>query len=153
MSKNSEVLAARSLLGLASRRRDAEAITDARRDLAAAKIAAYIEKVVAEAPPLTDAQRDRLSAIIGAGLPSTAPPLPDPRREAQARLDAARHAFRTALTDCAVCGIPEQGHPLAHGPNNHPYTPPDPDQVASIAAKHRPNIHEAERALTAALTT
>lgn len=67
MSKNSEVLAARSLLGLASRRRDAEAITDARRDLAAAKIAAYVEKVVAEAPPLTDAQRDRLSAIIGAG--------------------------------------------------------------------------------------
>lgn len=67
MSKNSEVLAARSLLGLASRRRDVDAITDARRDLAAAKIAAYIEKVVAEAPPLSDEQRDRLSAIIGSG--------------------------------------------------------------------------------------
>ena len=67
MSKNTEVLAARSALGLASRRRDSEAIAQARRDLAAAKIAAYVERVVADAPPLTDEQRDRLSAIIGAG--------------------------------------------------------------------------------------
>lgn len=67
MSGNSEVLAARSALGVASRRGDAEAATEARRDLAAAKIAAYIEKVVAEAPPLSDEQRDRLSAIISAG--------------------------------------------------------------------------------------
>lgn len=63
----SEVLKARAALGVAARRGDDEAATDARRDLAAAKIAAYIEKVVAEAPPLTDQQRDRLSAIIGAG--------------------------------------------------------------------------------------
>lgn len=63
----SEVLKARAALGVASRRGDDEAATDARRDLAAAKIAAYIEKVVADAPPLTDEQRDRLSAIIGAG--------------------------------------------------------------------------------------
>lgn len=63
----SEVLKARAALGVASRRGDDEAATDARRDLAAAKIAAYIEKIVADAPPLTDEQRDRLSAIIGAG--------------------------------------------------------------------------------------
>lgn len=62
----SEVLKARAALGVASRRGDDEAATDARRDLAAAKIAAYIEKIVADAPPLTDEQRDRLSAIIGA---------------------------------------------------------------------------------------
>lgn len=63
----SEVLKARSLLGNATRRGDDEATNEARRDLAAAKIAAYVEKVVADAPPLTDEQRDRLSSIIGAG--------------------------------------------------------------------------------------
>ncbi|WP_420112336.1 hypothetical protein [Pseudactinotalea sp.] len=63
----SEVLKARSALGNATRRGDDGAAEDARRDLAAAKIAAYVEKVVAEAPPLTAEQRDRLSAIISAG--------------------------------------------------------------------------------------
>ncbi len=37
------------------------------RDLAAAKIAAYIEKVVSAAPPLTAAQKSRLAALIGGG--------------------------------------------------------------------------------------
>ncbi len=38
--------------------------TDARRDLAAANIAAYVRKVVDAAPPLTDEQRDRLTLLL-----------------------------------------------------------------------------------------
>ncbi|MBW0274305.1 hypothetical protein ATM97_16990 [Nocardia sp. MH4] len=38
---------------------------DARRALAAAKIAAHAEKVLADAPPLTDEQADEIVAIIG----------------------------------------------------------------------------------------
>jgi hypothetical protein len=37
---------------------------DARRDLAAANLEQYIERVVAEAPPLTAEQRDKLAAIL-----------------------------------------------------------------------------------------
>lgn len=70
MSKNSEVLAARSALGLASRRRDAEAIAEARQELASAKIAAYVNAALAEAPPLTDEQKDRLSSILTGALRS-----------------------------------------------------------------------------------
>lgn len=43
---------------------DAPQVADLRRDLAAAKIAAYIEKVVAAAPPLTTAQVDELSLLF-----------------------------------------------------------------------------------------
>jgi hypothetical protein len=42
-------------------------LVDARRDLAAEKIAAYVARVVADAPPLTDAQRDRLARLLQAG--------------------------------------------------------------------------------------
>jgi hypothetical protein len=41
-----------------------ERIADARRDLAAKKLAAYISRVVAEAPPLTPEQRTRLAALL-----------------------------------------------------------------------------------------
>lgn len=43
--------------------------TTLERDLAAARIAAYAEKVLADAPPLTPAQVDRLATIFrAAGL-------------------------------------------------------------------------------------
>lgn len=60
----SEVLSARGRAGQAKRTGDPKRIEGAYRDLAAAKIAAYIEKVVAEAPPLTAAQRDRLAILL-----------------------------------------------------------------------------------------
>lgn len=37
------------------------------RDYAAERIAAYVEKIVADAPPLTNEQRDRLTAILRGG--------------------------------------------------------------------------------------
>lgn len=61
---SSDILAARSRVALAVRRRDPEAERDARRDLAAAKLEAYAARVVAEAPPLTEAQRDRITALL-----------------------------------------------------------------------------------------
>jgi hypothetical protein len=46
---------------------DPKAIEDARRDLAAEKIAAYVDKVLDAAPPLTDEQRARLAELLHAG--------------------------------------------------------------------------------------
>ena len=47
-----------------SRPADDPELIDARRDLAAAKLDAYVKRVLAEAPPLTDAQRDRIAALL-----------------------------------------------------------------------------------------
>lgn len=65
------VISARGRLGYAKRIGDPQTVSDAKRDLAAAKLEAYIARVVAEAPPLTSAQRDKL-----AGLLRTAEPAP-----------------------------------------------------------------------------
>lgn len=64
MSTSKPTLQARAELGVATRLRDPERISAARRDLAAAKIQQYVERVVAEAPPLTPEQADRLAAIL-----------------------------------------------------------------------------------------
>ena len=67
-----KVLSARSRLGVASRRADPEAVVAARRELAAAKLEAYVAKVVAEAPPLTGEQSRIIAAMLtpGEGNPS-----------------------------------------------------------------------------------
>lgn len=39
-------------------------LTGARRDHAAEKLAEYVERTVAEAPPLTPAQRDRIAVLL-----------------------------------------------------------------------------------------
>lgn len=59
-----EVLAARSRLGVATRRKQPSEIESARQDLAAAKLEAYVEKIVSGAPPLTTEQRARLAALF-----------------------------------------------------------------------------------------
>jgi len=41
-----------------------EAIAESRRDLAAERIACYVEKVLAQAPPLSAAQQDRLTVLL-----------------------------------------------------------------------------------------
>jgi hypothetical protein len=46
---------------------DSPQAQNARRELAEAQITTYIERVVAEAPPLTPAQRDRISALLRGG--------------------------------------------------------------------------------------
>ncbi len=38
---------------------------DAKRNLAAANLEAYIKRIVAEAPPLTEDQRSRLALLLG----------------------------------------------------------------------------------------
>ena len=57
-------LQARNKLGNVARYGSAEDVAGARRELVAAKLAAYVSKTVAEAPPLTDAQRDRIAALL-----------------------------------------------------------------------------------------
>jgi hypothetical protein len=46
----------------------AEHAVDVRRDYATEKLAEYVGKVVAEAPPLTPAQRDRIAALLRGGV-------------------------------------------------------------------------------------
>lgn len=50
-----------------SRTPDDPELLDARRNLRAERLAAHIEKVVAEAPPLTPEQRDRLAVLLTGG--------------------------------------------------------------------------------------
>ena len=40
--------------------------TNARRELAASNLEAYVARVVAEAPPLTDEQKHRIASLLGA---------------------------------------------------------------------------------------
>lgn len=47
-----------------SRPADDPELIEARANLAAEKLAEYVARVVAEAPPLTDAQRDRIAALL-----------------------------------------------------------------------------------------
>ena len=61
------VLQARSKLALLNRENIAstpEQIAVAKRDLAAAKLSAAVEKILADAPPLTDAQAQRIVALL-----------------------------------------------------------------------------------------
>lgn len=52
---------------LTRHRPDSIELLAARRDLAAAKLADYIARVVDAAPPLTPAQRDRLALLLRGG--------------------------------------------------------------------------------------
>lgn len=63
----SPVLKARAAKAVAVRRGDQHAAVEATRDLAAAKLEQYIERIVSEAPPLTSAQRDRLALLLRGG--------------------------------------------------------------------------------------
>lgn len=49
-------------------------VVDARRELRVAKLADYIKRTVAEAPPLTSEQRDRLAALLRPARSSSAAP-------------------------------------------------------------------------------
>ncbi|WP_433586376.1 hypothetical protein [Microbacterium hydrocarbonoxydans] len=65
----SDRLVARGRVAALSRSRsiDDPEFVDARRNLAAANIEAYITKVVATAPPLSEAQRDHLAGLLNGG--------------------------------------------------------------------------------------
>lgn len=62
-------LTARARLGNTARRHadDPQRVIEARTELAAAKIADYIDSVVAAAPPLTAEQRDQLATLLRPG--------------------------------------------------------------------------------------
>ena len=67
-------LDARNRLGAIKRHHpnDTERLADARRDLAAAKLADYIARTVDAAPALTLEQRDRLAMLLRGGGSSAA---------------------------------------------------------------------------------
>ena len=65
----SVLLHERAKVAALSRSRDSDDpdLVNARRNLAAERLAAYIERTVEAAPPLTDEQRTRLAALLGGG--------------------------------------------------------------------------------------
>lgn len=65
--QGSEVARTRSRVAVATRLGTPEQQAVARRDHATATLAAHIEKIVAEAPPLTDDQRSRLAGLLRGG--------------------------------------------------------------------------------------
>lgn len=74
MPGNRDLQLLRAAVARATKTGDTETITEARRVLAAEKIAAYIAETVAAAPPLTAEQRDRLAGLLrhAAGGPDAA---------------------------------------------------------------------------------
>ncbi|PYI39802.1 hypothetical protein CVS30_03845 [Arthrobacter psychrolactophilus] len=64
---STDIFKARSQVAVASRRKDTAGLAIARRNLAAAKLEAYVSRVVAEAPPLTPEQLDRVSVLLRPG--------------------------------------------------------------------------------------
>lgn len=63
--KGSPLAKARSRVAVAHKRGDPQAIEDARRAFAEAKIADYLKRTLAAAPPLHDEQRRKLVALLG----------------------------------------------------------------------------------------
>ncbi|MBN9128505.1 MAG: hypothetical protein J0I04_02480 [Paenarthrobacter ureafaciens] len=61
---SADVMKARSMVAVESKRGDQAALLAARRELAAAKLAQYIRKVVSEAPELTDEQLDAIAMLL-----------------------------------------------------------------------------------------
>lgn len=59
-----EVISSATRIARAVKARDPEAEAQARRELAEAKIADHIRRVVDAAPPLTDEQRTRLAELL-----------------------------------------------------------------------------------------
>jgi hypothetical protein len=80
--KGSPLAKARAHVAVAHRKRDPQGIEDANRDFATEKIAHYVTRVLAEAPPLTQEQRTRLAEL----LRPARKPAPDRKVAAQARL-------------------------------------------------------------------
>jgi hypothetical protein len=60
---------------------DRERIDDAGRELAAAKIEEYVERVVAQAPPLTPEERDRIALALRGGESADVPNKVGPHRK------------------------------------------------------------------------
>lgn len=91
MPTQSAVLAARGRTGPAKKSGDVARIEAAYRDLATEKIAAYIERTVADAPPLTDRQLARLAALLTAASSPAGRPLRRPVKVDEALADAPDH--------------------------------------------------------------
>ena len=64
--KGSRLAKARSSVGVAHRKKDPEAIEAATRDFATEKIAHYVTRVLADAPPLSDEQLTRIAGLLRA---------------------------------------------------------------------------------------
>jgi hypothetical protein len=62
--KGSRLAKARSEVAVAHRKNDPEAIQDARRNFAEAKIADYVTRVLGQAPELREEQRTRLAELL-----------------------------------------------------------------------------------------
>ena len=98
---SSGTLSARGRVASLSRSRSSDDpdYLNAKRDLASEKIAAYIERTVAEAPPLTTEQRSRLAALLtGATGPR------ESRRPASVDRDLAASPDHIALAEATAGG-------------------------------------------------
>lgn len=79
-------------------------------------VAAAVERVVAEAPPLTDEQRDRIGFLLhGRNQPYTPPEEPTERELARARLTAEAKRIAEEVQACVICGVPIFVHPKVRG--------------------------------------
>jgi hypothetical protein len=92
------------------------------------RITDYVERLVAEAPPLSARQKRLLREVLGEVWPDATidgpyPTPPDPRIGIR---DIAR--ITQALEACAICGVPPHGHNLS----DHKHESLTPAQAADV---------------------
>lgn len=116
---------------------------------------AYVEKVVAEAPPLSPEQADRIACLLR-GVEANFHPIvrvehPEvlALREAEANLAKVRKGFPDALAVCQGCDLAEKVHYFQkdYGIGFHDFVPLSPDDAIKVARAYKRKITAAERAL------
>lgn len=65
---STKVRTARARLAAATRHHPATAHDELRRDLKAANLEEYVQRIVAQAPPLTQEQADRIAGLLRVGV-------------------------------------------------------------------------------------
>lgn len=121
--------------------------------LAAAKLEAYVARVVAEAPPLSATQAHRIASLLGGGAHESGAVSPEveARRAADEALSKAQARFRADLVGCHGCGLPLSAHRMQkeHGMGFHDYMPLTAGDTIKVATRHQPIIQAAMDAIDA----
>lgn len=116
----------------------------------------YVDRIVAQAPPLTQEQADRIAGLLRGDDKQQARPLMRQERpevlalrKAEAHLAKVREGFPDALAVCQGCDLAEKVHYFQkdYGTGFHKFVPLSPDDAIKVARSYKRKISAAERAV------
>lgn len=117
-----------------------------------ASVEAWIEKAVADAPPLTSHQITVVRTLMGLDKRDDMPERPEEvaRRNALEALAKVRKEFSEALHGCHGCGLTQAAHRAQRnrGLSYHDFEDLAPADVAKLAIRYGRKITKAEQAVT-----